>query len=175
MQDRFEKFVHEHRDEFDKFEPREQLWTDVQDKLRQRRTLKNWRSLSIAAAVLLLVTCGIWITQSLQKDHAGTAAGHTGLPAIQQAEYYYASQVMTRYSELDKYRNEYPQLCNTFISDLESLGRSYGQLKQEYDRSGNEAVLRAMIENLQMQVQLLGQQLQIIQHVEQKESKTISI
>jgi hypothetical protein len=138
--------------------------------------------LSAAASVLLIVGSAIVLTQALREKNVEVNGyipdpytNTTEAPNIQQAEYYYASLVMTKYSELDKYRKAHPRLCREFGKDLETLNIMYGQLKKEYNKSGSEAVLQAMIENLQIQVQLLGEQLQIIHNVDQQEHKTISI
>jgi tetrahydromethanopterin S-methyltransferase subunit F len=45
-------------------------------------------------------------------------------------------------------------------------------LKIEYSNTnGNEAVMQAMVENLQTRVQLLARQLEIIQNIRQKSNK----
>ncbi len=40
MKDKLEKFVKEHRDEFDTFEPRPDLWQDIGKELPQKKTAR---------------------------------------------------------------------------------------------------------------------------------------
>ena len=80
--------------------------------------------------------------------------------------------VTQRRAELNRYCSAYPDLCSDLNSEISALDTMYTQLKVQYvNTNGNEAVLRAMIENLQAQVQLLGRQLQMVEQIKQKKQK----
>ncbi len=90
-------------------------------------------------------------------------------PEVTEAEHYYTAVVETSLTELDEYCHDCPDLCRNFKAEIDTLGKIYGQLKTEYNNTGgNEAVLQAMVDNLQKQVSLIKLQIGIVRTVKQK-------
>ena len=174
MKDKVEEFFSEHRSEFDVHEPRPHLWGAVYEELQQQKKARRLRYYAVAASILLVA--GI-VVMLLQKKHELQTVQQQGTevainPEMQEAESYYSSIVQVRRSELDKYSKDYPELCKEFEKEVKNLNLLYAQLKEEYKNSdGSDAVLKAMIENLQAQAQITERQLQIIQSVKEKDSK----
>jgi len=168
MKDNFEKFIEEHRSELDVFEPREGLWDGINEKLpKQKKQRQTWYY-AMAASILLLAGAIVWLRPKPVPSNNTTETVVVN-PEERKAEVYYASLIDEKRKELNRYCSEEPKLCNEFEKELDTLNMLYGQLKQEYNASSNnEAVLQAMINNLQLQLQVLSQQLQIIQNIKAK-------
>ena len=68
--------------------------------------------------------------------------------------------------EIIKLARNNPELYKDFAADLEGLEVSYKNLRSNLSNAPNqEALLEAMVQNLQWQVDLLNQQLQILQRI----------
>ena len=94
-------------------------------------------------------------------------------PELVNAEVYYASIVETQHQEIVQVGKGYPEVCNDLDKELRNMDTLYGQLKNEYQTSGgNEAVMQAMVENLQARVQLMNQQLQLLKTISAQKSAT---
>jgi len=173
MEDQFEEFVKKHRDALDVYEPRTQLWDSVQEQLKRQKKQRWLKYAAIAAGVLLIAGTAAWILEKkTQPVMVQQTAEQPISPEIQEAEKYYSSIVEVKRAELNKYCKDYPELGKEFEQEVNNLNVLYSQLKEEYKNSdGREAVMKAMIDNLQTQVQITGRQLQIIQSVKQKEAK----
>ena len=68
--------------------------------------------------------------------------------------------------ELKALESADPQLYHQFDAELQALDKNYQSLKNELPQNPNpEDLLKAMVQNLSMQIDLLNQQLQIIQKI----------
>ena len=174
MKDQLEQFFESHRDDFDVHEPPGNLWTGVDKKLRPAGSRLFWAPYAVAASVAVLVGMCLWtMRQGAPKSTADDTVQVVVNPEIGEALTYYASVVENRRSELRPFGPDYPALFKDFSAELDTLHVLYNQLMVEYRATdGNEAVSQALIENLQMQVQLLGKQLQIIQNIRHRDAKT---
>jgi hypothetical protein len=171
MDDKLKRFVAEHREDFEMQQPRQHLWEGIDERLQHSRKRVLWQRVAIAASLMLLVTCGTWLFLSNRySTQLMAAAPPPAQPPIVTTEAYYNQIVQVKNAELAKYCSPQPELCATFENDLGGLSLAYNQLKKEYDRApDNKAVLRAMLSNLEMQVQLINRQLQIMETVQQKQ------
>ena len=165
MQDKFEEFVRQRRDEFDEFDLPDQVWTKVQKRLPSRITTAWIKYVAIAATIVLLVG-SFGLFRSLNKQSSkGVEQSITSVPdkELSETERYYTGVIAEKETELNNYKQKYPELCHEFSLEIDTLNRSYTDLKIEYTlNAGNEMVQHALIQNLQTQVQLIEQQLQII-------------
>ncbi|HRG94562.1 MAG TPA: hypothetical protein PLZ10_16505, partial [Chitinophagaceae bacterium] len=76
--------------------------------------------------------------------------------------------VQTRQEQLKAAANGLPELYQQFEKDLAVLDSSFRSLRQQAGQTPNRDVLiRAMIQNLQLQSELLERQLQVIQEFKQ--------
>ena len=173
MKDNLEKFVQEHRDEFDQHELPGKVWVGVKKRLlhKQRRRYRIYYG--VAASILLIAS--VWallVRHNPQQDTTQVSATVAVAPEIKEAQSYYASMVAAKRNELKQYGNDYPDLFKDFDSELDTLTVAFTRLETEYRKSdGNEAVMQALIKNMQLQVELLNRQMQIIQDV-RKNSRT---
>ncbi len=133
MKDRLEKFVQDHREEFDVFEPRTELWQQICQDLPQKSPEKEAKVIKfsfgdrasfsadyffmrVAAAIVLLLGCGLTIFLMKQQapESAYTLASSETIatevpevgaiaPELPEIEAYYVSQIEEKKSELSEY------------------------------------------------------------------------
>jgi hypothetical protein len=74
--------------------------------------------------------------------------------------------IQAKQAELKKLTKEQPYLYKEFAADLNSLESSYGVLKKQLKQTPNtDVIIKAMMQNLQLQAELLGRQLNIINNI----------
>ena len=72
-------------------------------------------------------------------------------------------------AELKQMTEDNPALYQEFATDLDRLEKSYKSLKADLPQNPNqEMLIQAMIQNLQLQINLLNEQLRVIQRIKQQ-------
>jgi len=177
MKDKLERFVRDNREDFDAFEPRTDLWKDLEKGLGHK-SRPLWLGLprssravwQIAASIALVIGLGGGFRYFSRQYGATTptdvvAANPTYARTVTQ----YTQLIDDKRAELKTLTESNPALYNEFAADLNQLERSYQNLKQELPKTPNQEVLiQAMVQNLQTQIDLLNQQLVIIQRIKQQ-------
>lgn len=197
MKDKLKNFVQEHREAFDTFEPRAELWQEICQELPAARKEAKVIKISfgqrasfsadalfmrVAAAIVLLFACGL--TLFLMKQNTPKAANTIAAtsqnrlqnisPEIVEVEAYYTSQIQEKKSELSAYDLKLLGLNSDagIDQELARLDSSYTQLKQElYTTPNTDLVVEAMIQNLQIRIEVLNRQLEVLQKMEGKQVK----
>lgn len=174
MNNKLEEFVKANKKEFEVKGPSDKLWdriateldkTELDKKEEPKRSLKLYSWLSIAA--MLLISVGIYFTASYKKASNGVEIADVN-PAFKNKQVHLTSLIEERRDSLQVYAKDNPELYGKFTVDMAKLSRDYEALKLELQNSPNrEAVVRAMMKNLEIQSQLLSQQLGIINQVNQ--------
>ncbi|PKK36562.1 hypothetical protein BWI96_11970 [Siphonobacter sp. SORGH_AS_0500] len=78
----------------------------------------------------------------------------------------YASLIETKRAEIKSIEGSNPQLYKEFAGEIQRLEVDYQNLRSELSQTPNqEEIVEAMIQNLQMQLDILNRQLQIIQKI----------
>ena len=127
----------------------------------------NWR---VAAAVILAVGLG-WYANHLNQKYSLIEQPSMALnsPNFAKQVSQYTQLIETKRAELRLITETNPDLYREFAVELTQLERSYQNLKSDLPQNPNqEAVIQAMIQNLQWQIDLLNQQLSIIQRIKSK-------
>lgn len=190
MKDRLERFIRDNREDFDNEEPRPDLWSRIEqgitvpepkpDNEAPRRfnslarsgnplfgrSAYSWR-IAASATVLLLASMFLYINHRY---------GVTQQPEVVAVSPAYAKEFATYTQLIDDKRTELkqmtesnPALYQQFATDLDRLEHSYQGLKADLPENPNQEVLiQAMIQNLQLQIDLLNQQLDVIQRIKQQ-------
>lgn len=130
------------------------------------RSFTNWR---VAASVAVLVLAGSFLYMNYQY-------GVTHQPEVVAAGPSYAKEVVQhtrliddKRAELEQMTQSNPALRDEFATDLERLERNYLMLKAELPQNPNqETLIQAMIQNLELQINLLNEQLRVIQRIKQQ-------
>lgn len=126
----------------------------------------DWR---VAASIAVLVLAGAFMYMNQQY-------GVTHQPDVVAASPMYAKEVVQytrliddKRAELKQMTEDNPALYQEFATDLVRLERSYKSLKADLPQNPNQEVLiQAMIQNLQLQINLLNEQLRVIQRIKQQ-------
>jgi hypothetical protein len=188
MKDKLERFVRDNREDFDVFEPRADLWKDLEKGLGhkerplwQRPLGLGWSGSNasrrmvwqIAATVLLMLGLGgFWYVNQkygMTDQPDMMAFNPTYARTVQQ----YTRLIEDKRGELKTVLESNPALYQQFAADLDRLEKTYQNLKQELPKTPNqEMMIQAMVQNLKTQIDLLNQQLMIIQRIKQQNNET---
>ena len=161
-----EKFIKSNREQFDTKEPREKLWTQIDTELNGGKADYGW--LWKAAVVVLLAVCGylVWERSAHQTIDTAVASELQLDTEFIETELYYTQLISQKTLVLEEYDIEDQEVKEAFKNDLLSLDSSYQELKQEFVDTNNEAVLDALISNLEVRMELLNQQLMILDKIQ---------
>jgi hypothetical protein len=184
---RLEKFINENRNAFDDDIPSDKIWQGIESALPKNKKAKlinissklKW---GIAAAVVVLLGTGIFFklqqnTPSkidIAKNDTSSSQDGVVLPSEVAPEMNeFAKLIAMKQDELKKLSKEQPELYQKFTKDINQLDSTYTSLKGKLSIAPNkELLIEAMIQNLQLQLQVLNQQLHIINQI--KNSKNDS-
>ncbi|MEZ0542827.1 hypothetical protein [Fibrella arboris] len=122
-----------------------------------------------AASIALLLLAGSlwWINDRYAPTKQADVVAFSPTYAKEVAQY--SSLIETKRTELQQLTESNPDLYGQFAQDLDRLEASYKGLKKELPNTPNQEVLiQAMIQNLQLQIDLLNEQLRVIQRIKQQ-------
>lgn len=185
---RLEKFIKENRDAFDDEMPADKIWQGIENALPKNKKAKlvnisfkvKW---SIAAAIIVLAGIGLFfkiqqstptfIDTTKKIDTAASTEIATVAPDAAPEMNEFAKLIAMKQDELKRLSKEQPGLYQQFTKDINQLDSNYTNLKEKLSIAPNkELLIGAMIQNLQLQLQVLNQQLHIINQI--KNSKNDS-
>jgi len=178
---RLEKFINNNREEFDDMVPPEKLWQQVEAAIVKKggkrffiTPLLKWST--AAAAVLLIVAGAVFISTKKQTpvgtvvvENTDTTSGANEFAPEDAPEMnQFAKLIAGKQQELKTLAKEQPVLYQTFSKDITQLDSSYNTLKSKLSSTPNrELLIEAMIQNLELQLNVLNQQLNIIHQIKQ--------
>lgn len=178
--DNLEKFIVNHREEFDNREPADDLWQGIEKGLGKKQGKEPmigrwiWKAASIilfAAVIGLLVERNMHINEPVRIAPAGER-----LTELDQVETYYSRMISQKRQEIQSYLRENPDFRKSFNKDINQLDSMYDGLKTELAHSYSDKIVDAMIVNLQVRIRILNQQLNILQAIEKtKENEKADI
>lgn len=163
-----EEYIKEHKKEFDFKTPSDQLWGRIdaaldKEKIKKKSAMPLW--LGIAASLILIMTVTFIYTYRDRNKELEIADIN---PMYGKKELKYASLIEEKKDSLQVYAKKNPVLYARFSADLGQLDKDYEQLKKELQNSPNQkVVVKAMVKNLELQLQVINQQLSIINEVNQ--------
>ena len=169
MSKRLEDFIKNNREEFDDLEPRANLWGRIENELPQQfneqksvqKTFSLAFVLRVAALVILVMGACFAVYLHNERSTVNLAAIN---PEYARQQVHYTSLIATQRTELKTIAKSDPQLYNEFSAEIAKMDSTYKKLNNDLATSPDqEAVLRAMIRNLQIQTEVLNQQLNVIE------------
>lgn len=164
-----EEYIKENKKEFDFKTPSDQLWARIEagldkEKVKKKSGMPFW--LGIAASLILIMTVTFMYTSRKGGKQELEIADIS--PVYGKKEMKFASLIEEKKDSLQVFAKKNPVLYKKFSSDLNQLDGDYEKLKKELQHSPNqEIVVRAMVKNLELQLQVINQQLSIINEVNQ--------
>ena len=183
MNKKLKNFIVENRRAFDDELPSPDAWDRVETTIRPNKPGKNlsikavykW---SAAAAILFIIAGGAyWLvinkndpgphslkTIALPENNTGNSEDISGIAPEYAAEAKKIYKAIEEQQEQLKIISEKePELYSQFSQDLAALDSSYRVLKvQAVQAPSREVIIKAMLQNLQLQAELLSKQLLII-------------
>lgn len=123
----------------------------------------DWR---VAASVALLLLAGSFLYVNYQYGVAHQPEVVAASPTYAKEVVQYTRQIDDKRAELKQMTEDNPALYREFATDLDRLENSYQSLKADLPQNPNQDVLiKAMIQNLHYQINLLNEQLRVIQRI----------
>lgn len=194
--DKLEEFIQNNKEEINQFEPTEGLWDNIESVLdgendnvvdfTKRKEAKHIKLYTrhiwqVAAVFLVLAVSGYFIfknqfsakdTQEKNVEQARKGVSLEDLnPELAEAESHYVQMISQKREEI-KEQAKNLDLDKSFYKDLSKLDSMYTVLKDElYEVPSQEDIQAAMIQNLQMRIEILNQQLQILKRLKQFQQK----
>jgi hypothetical protein len=180
MSNKLKKFIWDNRAAFDDNAPSEKVWQNIEaaftTKQKKKFILKPLYKWSMAAAAVLVVSLGVYFFMNRNKNTVTEYAGNTiapdmittsDAPEVGQ----FAKMIALKQEELRSLAKDQPELYQQFTRDINQLDSSYNILKNQLSATPNrELLLEAMVQNLQLQLNVLNQQLNIIHQIKQKKN-----
>ncbi len=177
----FEKFVRKNREDFDDGSPSEKAWKNIEKSIpvkKQERvfTIRDIYKWSAAAAIFFAALTSAYFLFIRKYSHeipavkTESAEGPSRLDNFNSVAMEYAAEfkeateaVENRQKELRSAIANNPELYRKFQDDLTTLDSNYRLLREKASQSANQdVIIKAMIQNLQLQAEVLGRQLMII-------------
>ena len=192
MNSELDKFISKNREQFDEAEPSAEIWNKIEKNLPHKKTaklfsLKEMSKWVAAAAVVCITLTSIYFLY-FRKDKveivknekpadnnnstspADDLAGITPEYAAQAQQVYQA--IETKQQELKAVTADQPALYHQFLGDLRVLDSSYRMLQIQAAQTPNrDVIVKAMLQNLQLQMELLGRQLMIMNEIKNKKTQ----
>lgn len=172
MEKNLKTFIRDNRAAFDTANPPEGLWERIEASLdgqqpeqkKKVRRLPIARIAQLAAAVLILAVAGALVFSYGRKQ--GYEDYHRINPQLAAEQRTYADMVTQKKDSVSFIAATNPTLYGEFSTVLEQMEDNYMSLKQELPNSPNqEMTLEAMIHNLKIQIEVLGQQLDTYHYI----------
>ena len=195
MSSDLEKFIRKNRGDFDDADPSNKVWKNIEQTLPVKKeaktfTIRDIYKWSAAAAIFFIALTSVYFLfirklPNSDRDEIPTVktdqlTNPSRLDNFNSISIEYATQfkqaeqaVEDRQKQLRAAIANDPALYHKFQQDLVTLDSSYRLLREQAGQSINgDVIIKAMIQNLQLQSELLGRQLMIIH--EYKTTKTSS-
>ena len=188
MSDNLEKFIRQNRRDFDQEDLPPGVWTKIESSIpkknAKRFTLRDIYKWSAAAAIAVILLTSVYFLSIRKNSHDKTEANN---PPVQVNSFdagniapEYAAEfkevylsIGARQKELETLTADQPGLFEQFQQDIKALDSSYQALKKQAMNSPNRDVLiRAMIQNLRLQAELLSRQLNISNQLNQSKNSS---
>jgi hypothetical protein len=180
MSSNIDKFIQENRNSFDEDRPSQGVWNEIETTLPVKKTkqftLRDLYKFSAAAAVTCILLTSVYFLYLRKQESATTIQ----TPPEQKAELknvspeyelqmiHAFSAIQTRQLELKNATADNPELYQQFIQDLQVLDSTYRMLQKQAAQTANrDVIMKAMIQNLQLQAELLYRQLLITTELKQ--------
>lgn len=162
--DNIDKFISDNKLEFEIEAPADKIWLEIENKLRTKRKKNVFRSLSVAASLLIIFASSMFFVQ-MKKDVNANADEIVNTEVIN-AQIQFSSLIEIKRSEINQYKNSQPELVAELDNQLKDLQANYNLLvPQLKDENKKEIIVQALIENLQMQLEILNRSLEIVQNL----------
>ncbi len=165
---KIDDFIKENRKEFETDRPSSKLWDRIEeqlDKKEQKKTINLQMWIGIASSFIILMSIAFIYLYPQEKKVVNLADVN---PVYAKKQLRFAGLIEEKRDSLQIFAKSNPKLYDKFNADLQKLELTYNALKKELPGSPNQQlVVKAMVKNLEIQLQVVSQQLMIINQVSQ--------
>jgi hypothetical protein len=161
MEEMFEKFVRDHRAEFDSREPDPGMWNNIRTTVNKSRTIAWKTILSRVAMVILIFSVSYFVNETVHRYRDSKTASHLAKrektpPGLRETEAYYTKVVDQKMKELKPVMANCPALAEELQVDMTELDSVYADLKKDLkENMANQEVIEAIIENYRLKISIL--------------------
>ncbi|TKG91187.1 hypothetical protein EYV94_22550 [Puteibacter caeruleilacunae] len=161
MEDRFEQYIKEHREEFDFRTPSPKVWDQIEKRTTPTKTIQLRRVFARAAVIISVVCLGglTYIGARQMGILPGSSYATSQNPEIRElleTEAYYSVAVSGKLKEINKCYETHPELEGEIKGDLQELESLYHELKRDLKENiAQKEVIEAMIKNNQTRLQIV--------------------
>lgn len=180
MSDKLEKYIREHKDQFEEEFHVNKVWQQVRERTRAQRTFVPKRSRmdnywKAAAIILLLLSSALLLDKYVINGNGPKTAKNyeETIDEFKEVEGYYMSLIDDKRETLNVKLEEEPSLKKEFAQELGELDSAYTQLKTSLDDGNAENVVDALILNLQLRIEILNRQLMILEQIKDTEHEKV--
>jgi hypothetical protein len=166
--DKLEKYILDHRVQFDDQEPDPGLW----EKIDTRKTPViriNWKSIAWKAAAVVVIFVASYYFHDYMAYRNQSSRGFLSnkseinspvMRELIEAEAYYTSQIDMRKEEVFRLTASDPGVRSEINNEMVDLDRVFSELKEDLkDNADNEEVIEAMIQNYRLKLDILEEML----------------
>ena len=189
MNNNLEKFIQKNRREFDTEAPSESVWDAIEKnvpakkeaKIFSMRDMLKWNAAAVVFFVALTAVYFIYIKKYSPENTTDTVQQEVTVKPVTPDELSgitpeHAAEFKKIYSSIASGQQELknaaagqPELYKQFLNDLAVLDSSYRSLRHQALVTPNrDVIIKAMMQNLQLQAELIYRQLTITNEIKQK-------
>ncbi len=164
--DKLEKFVLDHKDQFNDLEPDPGLWNKIQPEEPKVRKI-NWSGIAWrVAAVVIIFVSSYYFHDYMDSRREGSLMEQTQmsqdmegieeLQVLKDAEAYYTSMINTKEEQIIQLLGDNKKVMDEIMDEMNELDNIYVQLKNDLkDDVANEEIIEAMVQNYRMKLFIL--------------------
>jgi septal ring factor EnvC (AmiA/AmiB activator) len=174
-----EQFIQNHHQDFDINEVPAGLWDKIDKSLGKeiepdevvfkfkKSSISRFKSWAIAASILLVMGYFSAFYLNNKSDSTEQIVAEVA-PQYGDKMVQYTSLIESKREEIKQIENHDPVMYKEFATEIEKLNQDYQNLQTELSQTPNqEDLVKAMIQNLQVQLDILNRQLMIIEKVKE--------
>lgn len=177
MNNKLEGFVRDNKKAFEVKGPSDALWSKIEAELDKKKPAKKTFGLYqwMSVAAMLVLTVGVYFGYQYKKMNTEIMVADIN-PKMGKNEVRFTSLIEEKRDSLQTLAGADPELYKQFTADLSKLDKDYQELKKQLQTSPNKSLVgKAMMKNLEIQLQMISQQLYIINQVNQYKKEENSI
>ena len=177
MNNKLEGFVRDNKKAFEVKGPSNALWSKIEAELDKKKPAKKTFGLYqwMSVAAMLVLTVGVYFGYQYKKMNTEIMVADIN-PKMGKNEVRFTSLIEEKRDSLQTLAGADPELYKQFTADLSKLDKDYQELKKQLQTSPNKSLVgKAMMKNLEIQLQMISQQLYIINQVNQYKKEENSI
>lgn len=178
--DKLEKYILDHRDDFDDQVPDPALWDKIDT--RKAPVIRiNWKDIAWKVAAVAVIFVAAYYFHDYIDSRKQYSNNHLrknsemNSPIVKElieAEAYYTSQINIRKEEVFRLTASNPDVRHEIDDEMIDLDRVYTELKEDLkDNADNEEVIEAMIQNYRLKLDILEEMLVRLKQSNESQNK----